>query len=198
MTTVYFVRHAQPDHAWQDDRTRPLTQEGLADSHVVLEALRGKPIDVCYSSPYQRSRDTIAETAAHFGLEIHTDERLRERVKGKEGNNHGMFRLRWADHDFHEPGGESIRMVQERNVAALREILAENPGKGILVGTHGTALSSILNHYDPAFGCDDFLRIIDWMPYVIALTFDGQTLVGKEEICHVTKEFKGSARADKK
>lgn len=36
MTRVYFVRHAQPDHAWEDDRTRPLTKEGRKDSRKVL------------------------------------------------------------------------------------------------------------------------------------------------------------------
>lgn len=28
MTRVYFVRHAQPEHDWEEDRTRPLTEEG--------------------------------------------------------------------------------------------------------------------------------------------------------------------------
>lgn len=28
MTKVYFVRHAQPEHDYLDDRTRPLTEEG--------------------------------------------------------------------------------------------------------------------------------------------------------------------------
>ena len=28
MTKVYFVRHAKPQHDWEDDRTRPLTEEG--------------------------------------------------------------------------------------------------------------------------------------------------------------------------
>lgn len=32
MTQIYFVRHAQPIYSWEDDRTRPLTEEGLADS----------------------------------------------------------------------------------------------------------------------------------------------------------------------
>ena len=39
MTTIYFVRHAQPEHNWENDRTRPLTEEGLADSQKVTEAL---------------------------------------------------------------------------------------------------------------------------------------------------------------
>ena len=45
----------------------------------------------------------------------------------------------------------------------LNEILATNLDKEIVIGTHGTALSSILNFYDNSFGCEDFLRIIDWI-----------------------------------
>ena len=31
MTKVFFVRHAEPEHSWKEDRTRPLTQEGKND-----------------------------------------------------------------------------------------------------------------------------------------------------------------------
>ena len=160
MTRVYFVRHAQPEHDWEEDRTRPLTEEGKKDSAIVLEFLKDKKIDAFYGSPYKRSMDTIAEAAAFFAKEIITDERLREREKGPDGNNHGMFQKRWADHDYHEEGGESIAMVQNRNIEAL--------------------------------------KIIDWMPYIIELDFEGDKLVGKQEHCHVEKEFKGKQRADKK
>lgn len=59
--------------------------------------------------------------------------------------NHAMFQKRWADHDYHEEGGESLAMVQERNIEALNEILSENIDKEVVIGTHGTALSTILN-----------------------------------------------------
>lgn len=198
MTRVYFVRHAQSDHELKDERTRPLTEEGKRDSAIVLEFLKNRKINVFYCSPYKRSIDTIADAAAFFGKEIITDERLREREKGPDGNNYGMFQKRWADHDYHEDGGESIAMVQKRNVEALNKILSDNPDREIVVGTHGTALSTILNFYDNNFGCENFLRIIDWMPYIIELDFEGDKLVGKHEHCHVEKEFKGNQRADKK
>ena len=54
-----------------------------------------------------------------------------------------MFQKRWADHDYHEEGGESIAMVQKRNMEALNEILSDNADKEVVVGTHGTALSTI-------------------------------------------------------
>ena len=190
MTKIYFVRHAQPEHAWEDDRTRPLTGEGRRDSAIVFEFLKDKHIDAFYSSPYKRSVDTIADSADFFGKDIITDEDLREREKGENGNNHGMFHKRWADHNYHEEGGESIAMVQKRNMRALTEILRDNIDKEVVVGTHGTALSTILNFYDKSFGCDDFLRIVDRMPYVIELDFEGDELVGKVEHCYVFKEFK--------
>lgn len=129
MTRVFFVRHAQPLHEHSDDRTRPLTEEGVKDSSIVIETLKDKEIDAFYCSPYKRSMETIKQTAEYYNLDILTDERLREREKGANGNNHGMFPKRWEDHEFHEEGGESIGMVQRRNIEALKEILTSNQGK---------------------------------------------------------------------
>lgn len=191
MTEIYFVRHAQPEQMWQDDRTRPLTAEGVRDSGMVLDFLKNKRIDVFYSSSYKRSVDTIAATAAFYKKDVIIDERLRERESGTGGNQHGMFEKRWANHDFHEEHGESISMVQRRNIAALKEILKKDAGKRIVIGTHGTALSAILNFYHPEFGCDEFLRIIDWMPYIIELDFEGDKLLSEMELGYIEKEFNG-------
>ncbi len=189
VTTVYFVRHAEPVHKDPDDRNRPLTAQGLADTALVLETLKDKPIDVFYCSPYKRSRQTIQSTADFFRQEIHTDERLRERQAGDEGNVKDLFRKRWADFHFHEPGGESIGAVQKRNIEALTEILQKEAGKTIVIGTHGTALSSILNYYDPSFDCESFLRIIDWMPYIVEMQFVNQERINMKEIAHLVKPF---------
>lgn len=198
MTKVFFVRHAQPLHEYNDDRTRPLTEEGEKDALIVIETLKDKEIDAFFCSPYKRNVDTIKQTAEYYNMEIQIDERLKERVKGVNGNDHGMFQKRWSDHEYHEEGGESIGMVQRRNIEALKEILENNQGKNIVIGTHGTALSSIMNYYKPNFGCDDFLRIIDWMPYIVELDFEGQELVDMIEHTYIEKEFKGINRANKK
>lgn len=189
MTTVYFVRHAQPRTGWADDRTRPLSEAGLSDRAIVLETLRDVPVDAFYSSPYRRSYDTVAPAAASFGLPIQTDERFRERESGGRGNNFDLFRRRWADFDWHEPGGECLGGVQARNIAALFDVLDANPGRTVVIGTHGTALSTILKYYDPAFGCDDFLRIIDWMPFVLEVRFDGHALIERIERAYVLKPY---------
>lgn len=197
LTKVYFVRHAQPEYNHVDDRTRPLTEEGMMDAKLVLQTLKDKEIDSFYCSPYKRSISTIQETADYYNMEIQTDERLRERESGMDANNHVMFQKRWENPDFHEDGGESINMVQRRNIEALKDILDKHEGKNIVIGTHGTALSSIINYYVPQFGCNDFLRIIDWQPYIVEIDFEGQKFISMYEHAHIEKEFKGNNRADK-
>lgn len=191
MTEIYFVRHAQPVHSCADDRSRPLTSEGILDAETVLEALKSKEIEAFYCSPYKRSVDTIKSTAEYFNAEIIIDERLRERKTGKGNNDADIIRRRWTDFDFHEDGGESMASLQKRNIEALNDILKANENRKIVVGTHGSALSSILNYYDNSFGIDEFLRIVGFMPCIIRLDFEGTDFVSKTEIAWVDKGYKG-------
>jgi 2,3-bisphosphoglycerate-dependent phosphoglycerate mutase len=190
MTQIYFVRHAEPVHGWVEDRSRPLTEEGMKDSKVVADFFREIKVDLFYSSPYKRSVDTISDSAKEKKLPIRTDERFRERVNGIEVNNIEMIQKRWTDFDYHEEDGESLTMVQSRNMEALREILRNHEGKSIVIGTHGTALSTILNFYEPDYDVNSFLRIIKYMPYIIRLDFDGESFIGKEELLILEKKFK--------
>ena len=190
MTTIYFVRHCKPDANNFDDRNRPLTQEGLQDSKLVLDILKDKKIDLFISSPYKRSYDSIKYTADYYKKTIITDERLRERKVGKNSNNHEMFKKRWADLNFAEEDGESIRSVQKRNIEALNEILEKYPNKTIVIGTHGTALSSILNYYDSNFACNCFMKILNLMPYIVKMEFVGKTYISKEDVFSICKDYK--------
>ena len=190
MTTIYFVRHCKPDSSWQDDRTRPLTQEGVEDSFEVARILKEKGIDLFISSPYKRSFDSIKPVAELCKKEIQTDERLRERKAGPNGNNHEMFQKRWSDFSYAEPDGESIGSVQKRNIEALEEILKNHEGKTIVIGTHGTALSSIINYYEPSFNADSFMEIIDFMPWILRMDFDGTKYLGRQEVFHIYKQYK--------
>lgn len=66
-------------HSWEDDRTRPLTEEGMLDRAVVLDTIKGRQIDAFFSSSYRRSVDTIQPAADFFTMSIITDERFCER-----------------------------------------------------------------------------------------------------------------------
>jgi len=186
-TTIIFVRHAQSVHPFSDDRSRPLTEAGLKDREVVVETLKDRHIDAFISSPYKRSFDTIATAAELRGMEIQTDERFRERKSGI--NPRSFLDRRWADFSFSEEGGECYQSVQDRNMEALKEVLKKYEGKTVVIGTHGTALSTILNYYNPAFGAEDFLRIVAWMPYIVELEFENGEYLGMRELAHVQKPY---------
>ncbi len=79
--------------------------------------------------------------------------------------------------------------MEIRNIEVLEEILTRHPGECILVGTHGPALSTIVHHYNPEFGVRDFLRIIDWMPYVVRMDFNGLKPVSVTALGHIYKPF---------
>ena len=98
-----------------------------------------------------------------------------------------FLKKRWQDFSFAEEGGECLDSVQKRNIEALKDILDKYKGKTIVIGTHGTALSTILHHYNNDYGVKDFLRIVNWMPYIVELRFHGNDLVELIELAHVDK-----------
>lgn len=187
MTSVFFVRHAQPDISWADDRTRPLTALGVSDREAVTAVLSQYAVDTFVSSPYKRSFDTVKPAAEAFGLDIKTDERFRER---RQGENPASFReIQWSDFTVCEPGGECLASVKSRCIAALQDVLRMHSDGTIVVSTHGKALSVILNHYDPSFAYEGYMGIRDCMPYIIRLDFDGGTPILKEELLRIERGY---------
>jgi len=190
MTVIYFVRHAEPIHTWKNDRSRPLSEEGLVDRYKIMDIFKKIKIEVMYSSPYKRSFDTIDPIAKYFNLEIITDERFVERKSGHEAKNLDKFKLIWGDFDKCEVGGETLGDLQKRNVEALYNILEKEKGRNIIIGTHGSALSSINNYFNKGFGLNEYLRIIDLMPYVQKMEFENEQFIKSEELFYVKKPFK--------
>lgn len=174
MTTVYFVRHAQPNYDNHDDLTRELSPKGLQDRLLVRDLLHNVPVDAVLSSPYKRAVDTVQPLADQHGLTIRTVEDFRERciTDAWIEDFNSYCRAQWADFNYKFPGGESLQEVQRRNVAALQTVLQEYAGQTVVIGSHGTALSTIINHYDPAFGYEGFEGIRRLMPWVVRFTFE--------------------------
>ena len=176
MTDIYFVRHAQPNLENHDDLTRELTAKGAADCALVTEYLKNVPVDAVFSSPFRRAVDTVRPQADARGLTVQTIADFRERKIGNEWiDDFNSFAARqWADFDYKLPDGESLREVQARNVAALCNLLREYSGKTLVVGSHGTALSTVINYYAPRFGYEQFDEIRGLMPWIVRFGFEGE------------------------
>jgi Fructose-2,6-bisphosphatase len=184
MTTVYFVRHAEPDYTNHNDIERPLTKKGKEDSKLVTDYLRDKDIEIVLSSPYLRAIETVKDFADAFGHTIITVEDFRERkVDSVWIEDFNRFtEQQWSDFEYKLSDGECLHEVQIRNVDALKQVIKEYSDKNIVIGSHGTALSTILNCFEPSFGFNDFQRIRTIMPWIVKFTFQGDELVHIEEI----------------
>jgi 2,3-bisphosphoglycerate-dependent phosphoglycerate mutase len=184
MTTIYFVRHAEPDYNNHDDFFRPLTDKGLKDRIKVTNYLLDKKIDVVLSSPYVRAFDTVADFAKNAGLNIETIDDFRERkVDSVWVEDFKVFcQKQWSDFNYKLTDGETLNEVQKRNIEALEGVLEKYKGKNIVVGSHGTALSMIINCYDNTFNYENFAEIVGLMPWVVKFEFDDKSCISIEQI----------------
>ena len=175
MTTVYFIRHAESDASVRDGRIRPLTEKGLADRKLVTDFLHDKNIDVVLSSPFKRAIDTVADFADKNNLKIETIEDFRERKSDSDWNREHDYdtlnKRQWDNFAYTLSDGECIAEVQERNIAALNEVLLKYKNKTIVIGTHGMALSTIINYYDKSYGFDDFMAMLLITPWIVRMDF---------------------------
>ena len=184
MTHVYFVRHAEPNYNNHNDLTRELTEKGLNDRKLATSYLADKSIDVALSSPYIRSIDTIKDFADAFNLTITTIEDFKERKIDScwiEDFN-SFAQKQWEDFSYKLSDGESLSEVQKRNISALNQVLQTYEGKNIVIGSHGTALSTIINYFQPTFLYFQFEQIRGLMPWIVHFTFSGNNCIEIESV----------------
>ena len=178
-TIIYFIRHAESDHDIKEDRVRPLTKNGELKSIEIVELFKNENIDKIYSSPYKRAKDTIIHISKYYKKDIVEIEDFKERkITDRWIEDFNKYsKMQWEDFNYKIEGGESLKEVQDRNIISLKE----NNGKNIIIGTHGTALSTIINYFDK-FDYKDFERIKEKLPWIVKMEFDGEDYIGYSEI----------------
>ncbi|MBR6873550.1 MAG: histidine phosphatase family protein [Ruminococcus sp.] len=176
MTTVYFVRHAQPDPSSGNNPEFPLTAQGQKDALLVRDVLGDKDIRAVYSSSYIRAVMTVEPFAQSKGLEVIKEYGLRERTAGKWQDGFADYAeyisRQINDYSCKAEGGESLDEVQQRCMAVVSRIVDAHDGEAVAVGIHGMALSTVLKYFFPHFGERDFLQIVDLMPLVLRLDIE--------------------------
>ena len=183
MTNIYFVRHAEPNYNNHDDMTRELSPKGMRDRELVTDFLADKQVDIVLSSPYKRAVDTVAHFASLRDLPITTIADFRERkVDSAWIDDFDAFtRRQWENFNYKLTDGETLAEVQKRNIAALQEVIEHHKSKTVVIGSHGTALSTIINYFVPQFGIEEFTRIKSIMPWIVRFSFMENDCVQIEE-----------------
>lgn len=162
-TKLLFVRHGATE--WniykraQGQADIPLTDKGRTQAVETAEALADFDISAVYSSDLVRSIDTAKVIADERGLDVATDERLREIDQGEwTGLPVDEIKKRWPDlwgparHYSTRPGGESPGDVRRRALVAVEQIVAKHPDETVVVVSHGGTIRWLVAE---AFGYDD-------------------------------------------
>jgi 2,3-bisphosphoglycerate-dependent phosphoglycerate mutase len=174
---VLLVRHAEPmplGTAEVHDDDRPLTDAGRSAADELAAELDGWEVTAIYSSPYERSVQTVTVLAERRGLPVQLIDDLRERRLSPEPHDEWRDTLErsWGDADFELPGGESGRTAQRRAVAILDLLRTRHADGGrIILGSHGNLISLILQALQPEVGYDFHMAMP--MPALYRLTHDG-------------------------
>jgi probable phosphoglycerate mutase len=159
-TRLCLVRHGET--AWnaegrvQGQLDIPLSAAGRAQARAVAAALAGEAFDAIWASDLVRVQQTAEPTAQLLKKEVRLSKELRERHYGefqgityaeaKERMPGEYARFRDKDLDFAFRDGESLRDFSRRSLSAVEGLIAENPGKSLLVFTHGGVLEMVYRH----------------------------------------------------
>jgi probable phosphomutase (TIGR03848 family) len=159
MTHFLLIRHgstAATGHAlsgWTPGVT--LDDHGRAEVRGLCDRIARLDVSAVYTSPIERTRETAALIAAHFGLEPHVCEGAGEIRFG-----------RWTGRAFSElagdptwrafntfrsgvrvPGGELMLEAQARFVAALVGLKRQHAQEAVVVVSHADLIKAALAHF---------------------------------------------------
>jgi broad specificity phosphatase PhoE len=161
VTTILLARHGETEWnregRWQGWADPPLNETGRAQARALAEQLRGVPFDAVYSSDLARAHETAEIVAAPHAVPVVADPGLREIDIGSWS---GLTRAE-IDERFpagERPDGETRDRHAARVLKAVERIARANPGRRILLVTHGGTMRALHGHvtdepFHPVVNC---------------------------------------------
>jgi len=158
MTEIYVIRHVQAEgnlyRHMQGHYDGDVTELGVRQRDALSLRFRDIPVDALYSSDLLRARFTASAITRCHDLPVQLDRRLRE-INVGPWETVPFANLQYEQaalmdtflHDpahFSLPGAETFQAVQARMYAVLCEIAEANPGRTVVITTHGVAIRCML------------------------------------------------------
>jgi len=167
MAKLILLRHLESQWNLENKFTGwtdvPLSERGIKNAKEVAQKLSGIRIDVAYTSPLKRNKNTVSLVLRHLGKEdlpVVVDKALDERNYGElQGLNKDevkeqygkeqvrMWRRGWGQAP---PGGESLRDVFGRTVPFYEKHIEKDlkAGKNVLVVASHNSLRALVKHLE--------------------------------------------------
>jgi len=147
---IFFIRHGETD--WnreelvQGQKESSLSNRGFDQARRLAQRLKKENIQVIYSSPLKRARQTSEEVKKVIKVEINFDDDLKEILLGRwESLNREDIKReyplefeQWLKNpaDFKAPDGESWKGVRKRASDFFNRVIVRSPYERILVSSH--------------------------------------------------------------
>ena len=166
MAYLVLVRHGLSEYnkkgLWTGWHNPPLAPEGKEEARRAAEQLTDIHLDIGYTSPLQRNKQTLEEIRQKLNEDLHIIENpaLNERnygmytaknkwqIKEQLGEQEFMkLRRSW---DYPIPQGESLKQVYERVIPYyVSTILPQlKSGKNVILASSGNALRSLMKYLE--------------------------------------------------
>ncbi|MAG38761.1 hypothetical protein CMO90_01610 [Candidatus Woesearchaeota archaeon] len=163
---IYLFRHAQTYFnkkkiftGWKDSKLTPF---GIKQAEIIAKKLSDKKIDVGFETSLSRSKDTLKKVIKNHSecFMIIEDNRMIERSYGDlQGLTHKAFIAKNGEelydkyhraYDFPPPNGESLKMVEERVLSFIKDLLKFIKVNKINVGisAHGNSMRPFRRYFE--------------------------------------------------
>lgn len=166
--TIYIFRHGQTDYnvsrRVMGQLDIPLNETGIAQAAELSTRLANTHLEVIYTSPLLRAKQTAQAVADKSNIQIITDDRLKERNNGvlqghivhgtdnpdEYQTDYNQLELflpvaQLNDNNWKPDGGESRTECWSRAQKAITEIVKNTPYDTIAISTHSVVMRGILN-----------------------------------------------------
>ena len=186
MTSIYLIRHGETDWniegRYQGQADPPLNQRGIEQAEKLCEQLKGEDLELVFTSPLLRAKQTAAILTDQLLIPLKDDPRLMEIHQG-EWQTRLRAEIQASYQDvFHEwetnpwevtpPGGENLSQVQERVNASIADITNLHPNQRVGIVTHRIPIALIKVRYqnlDPDIVRSIHLPNIFWEEIIIPI-----------------------------
>jgi probable phosphomutase (TIGR03848 family) len=203
MTTILLIRHGENSMVGKRLAGRlpgvHLNENGKKQAEQLAQLLCNAPIKAIYSSPLERAVETAEPLAQALGLPVQIAPGLVELEYGdwqgrtlKQLSRRKLWKVvQEKPSEMQFPRGESFIAVQQRAVAEIERITAENDEKDLVACfSHGDIIRLLVAHY-LGVPLDLFQRVASSTASISVIHLDKN---GRPHVAHVNQvlslEFK--------
>jgi broad specificity phosphatase PhoE len=150
VTRLILIRHGETEWnvegRYQGQADPPLNENGIQQAHALANKISSIHLDIIYSSPLKRARQTAEILIEYLEIPLILESRFMEIDQGEwqtklrseiESSYPDLFR-RWetVPWEVTPPNGEHLTQVQERVINAVKDIINRHPVQSVGILSH--------------------------------------------------------------